>query len=120
MTARQQSVRREVLRRDGRRCVRCGSCVGLQVHHVMALADAGADSAANCVVLCRRCHREWHEGEGFLQGRWAQFLATPCQHVLASAWVAGCFDRGVISAVAEFARGGAGFAATTRAGEGSG
>lgn len=55
-----QAVRRQPC------CSRCGGggidpgdCP-LRAHHVIALADGGADELYNMDVLCQECHREWH------------------------------------------------------------
>lgn len=49
--------RREVLARDGGRCVRCGrSNVLLDAHHIMARRHGGTDELDNLVTLCKVCH----------------------------------------------------------------
>ena len=50
-------LRAAVRARDGG-CVRCGPRAGLEVHHVVPLADGGSNSADNLVTLCRECHRD--------------------------------------------------------------
>ena len=66
LTVRSGSTRRYrrlqllVLARDGRRCVRCGSRVGLQCHHVVPLAAGGLDTPSNCRTLCEICHSRLH------------------------------------------------------------
>lgn len=35
----------------------------LEVHHLIQLADGGADTINNCVAICPNCHRELHYGE---------------------------------------------------------
>jgi hypothetical protein len=45
-------------------CTRAGQ----QVHHVQHWADGGETSAANTVLLCRRCHWLLHEGGFSVQG----------------------------------------------------
>lgn len=32
----------------------------LEVHHVVPLSSAGADTTSNCVALCPNCHRALH------------------------------------------------------------
>lgn len=44
-------------------CQKCGVRHELTVHHIVAVADGGADSADNTDTLCDRCHREWHRYE---------------------------------------------------------
>jgi 5-methylcytosine-specific restriction protein A len=35
----------------------------LEVHHLIRLADGGADTIANAVAVCPNCHRELHHGK---------------------------------------------------------
>lgn len=64
------SVVAYVLHRGAGRCELCGCApfitdVGeayLEVHHVVRLADGGADTPWNAVALCPNCHREMHFG----------------------------------------------------------
>ena len=54
-------VRRQVLDRDGWRCTRCGLAGLLEVHHLVALEDGGAElDPDNCTTLCRGCHVDHH------------------------------------------------------------
>ncbi len=53
-----EEVRREVFRRDGGRCARCGSDELLQFDHVIPVALGGASTAANLQLLCAPCNRE--------------------------------------------------------------
>lgn len=56
---RQQALfRREVLRRDGYQCVRCGKRARLEADHVVPLAEGGAHHPDNGQTLCRACHIE--------------------------------------------------------------
>lgn len=34
----------------------------LEVHHLIQLADGGADTINNCIAICPNCHRELHYG----------------------------------------------------------
>jgi hypothetical protein len=52
-----EDVRREVFRRDGGRCVACGSAELLQFDHVIPVALGGASTPANLQVLCAPCNR---------------------------------------------------------------
>ena len=56
---RSTTVRDRVDKRDGRVCVRCGA-PGRAKHHIIPLAEGGADDERNVVTLCDRCHREAH------------------------------------------------------------
>ena len=55
-----ETLRQEILRRDGWRCQSCGSMSNLEVHHTEFRSHGGADSADNLITLCRRCHRGAH------------------------------------------------------------
>ena len=57
-----QELCRQVLRRDGWRCQRCGSQTELQVHHLQARSQSGDDSELNLITLCAACHRRIHDG----------------------------------------------------------
>jgi len=52
----------EVLRRDGWRCQRCGSCNDLQVHHMQPRSLLGGDVEENLITLCSACHQQVHLG----------------------------------------------------------
>ena len=52
-----RSVRLEVWRRDGGRCVECGSGFELQYDHVIPFSMGGASSAENLQLLCADCNR---------------------------------------------------------------
>jgi 5-methylcytosine-specific restriction endonuclease McrA len=53
-----QRLRREVFKRDGRRCKRCGTGSNLQVDHIKPWRDFPElrYDADNLQVLCRTCH----------------------------------------------------------------
>jgi hypothetical protein len=65
------ALRRKVLRRDHRRCVvpGCRNATFVDLHHVEARADGGADDADNLVVLCSVHHRALHRGQLAIHGR---------------------------------------------------
>ncbi len=50
------SLKAQVRRRDGHRCVICGSTVQLEVDHKVALENGGGNDAANLATLCDGCH----------------------------------------------------------------
>lgn len=50
-------VRREVWRRDGGRCVRCGSRERLEYDHIIPVARGGSNTARNVELLCEACNR---------------------------------------------------------------
>jgi holliday junction DNA helicase RuvB len=62
------TLRREVLERDGRRCVCCSSKVNLSAHHVMWRRYGGATTAENLVTLCEGCHSLVHDRFLILRG----------------------------------------------------
>jgi len=68
---RSAEVRASVLRRSQGICEHCGTpgfktvdgAIYLETHHVVALADGGADQEWNVVALCANDHRHAHYGE---------------------------------------------------------
>jgi 5-methylcytosine-specific restriction endonuclease McrA len=55
------ALRERVLKRDGYRCVYCGAADdGLEVHHVVPVAEGGKNGLSNVVVVCRACHANAH------------------------------------------------------------
>ena len=55
-------LRRQVLARDGHRCVACESQRGLMLHHVVFRSAGGPTTRENLITLCARCHGLVHEG----------------------------------------------------------
>jgi ATP-dependent DNA helicase RecQ len=55
-----ESLRQQVLRRDGWRCQSCGSMSNLEVHHKQFRSHAGHDSEDNLITLCTLCHANTH------------------------------------------------------------
>jgi hypothetical protein len=53
-----EAVRREVFRRDGGRCVACGSGELLQFDHVIPVALGGGHGPDNLQLLCAPCNRD--------------------------------------------------------------
>ena len=51
-------LRKEVLHRDGNRCVKCGSTEHLEVDHILNVARGGTHHLDNLQTLCAACHRE--------------------------------------------------------------
>jgi 5-methylcytosine-specific restriction endonuclease McrA len=54
------SLRQQILRRDGWRCQSCGAMSNLEVHHVEFRSHSGADSEENLITLCTACHAIAH------------------------------------------------------------
>jgi hypothetical protein len=52
------SVRAEVMKRDKRRCVLCGSRTNLSLDHVVRYRHGGRDVVGNLRVLCMPCNRK--------------------------------------------------------------
>jgi ATP-dependent DNA helicase RecQ len=55
-----ESLRQQVLRRDGWRCQSCGTMSNLEVHHKEFRSRMGNDSEANVITLCTVCHASVH------------------------------------------------------------
>jgi holliday junction DNA helicase RuvB len=50
-------VRREVWRRDGGKCVKCGSRERLEYDHIIPVTRGGSNTARNIELLCETCNR---------------------------------------------------------------
>jgi len=46
--------------RDGYRCCECGAGGQVEAHHLIPLAEGGADTAENMITLCLSCHGKRH------------------------------------------------------------
>jgi hypothetical protein len=49
-------VRREVMERDGHRCLECGATDQLSLDHIVPYSHGGPDTVENLRVLCRPCN----------------------------------------------------------------
>jgi 5-methylcytosine-specific restriction endonuclease McrA len=56
------TLRNQVLRRDGWRCQSCGTMSNLEVHHKQFRSHSGGDSGLNLITLCNKCHARVHRG----------------------------------------------------------
>ena len=54
------SIRADVLKRDGHRCGNCGSSTSLHVHHIVPLSKGGTNNPSNLRTLCEDCHKLLH------------------------------------------------------------
>ena len=52
-----ESLRQQVLRRDGWRCQLCGTMSNLEVHHKQFRSHSGEDSELNLITLCNSVPR---------------------------------------------------------------
>jgi len=52
-----EDVRFEVWRRDGGKCVKCGSQRGLELDHIIPFSKGGSNTARNIQILCEACNR---------------------------------------------------------------
>lgn len=55
-----ESLRQQILRRDGWHCQSCGTMANLDVHHREFRSHSGADSEENLITLCTSCHAKVH------------------------------------------------------------
>jgi len=65
------AVRREVMRRDGGRCVvpGCRNAVFVDIHHVVLRSEGGDHDPDGMIVLCSAHHRAEHRGQLIIEGR---------------------------------------------------
>ena len=74
------SRRREVvLKRDSRRCRRCGSAGALEIHHVVGslrqdLRRKELSDTAVLLSLCRICHVKLHRREDPERAKWRAYV----------------------------------------------
>jgi 5-methylcytosine-specific restriction protein A len=55
-----ESLRQQILHRDGWRCQACGVTSNLEVHHKEFRSHLGDDSEENLITLCAQCHARIH------------------------------------------------------------
>lgn len=56
-------VRKEVLERDGHRCIICGSNYRLQIAHYISRARGGLGKPENLATMCIFCHFQMDNGQ---------------------------------------------------------
>jgi 5-methylcytosine-specific restriction endonuclease McrA len=55
-----ESLRQQVLRRDGWSCQWCGKMSTLEIHHQDFRSHSGDDSEENLITVCAACHAALH------------------------------------------------------------
>lgn len=55
-----ESIRSQVWRRDGGKCVECESTQNLQFDHIIPVSKGGATTVENLQILCRQCNLSKH------------------------------------------------------------
>ena len=55
-----ESLRQQILRRDGWRCQLCGTMSNLELHNTEFRSHSGADAEENLITLCAPCHARVH------------------------------------------------------------
>ena len=53
-----EAVRIAVWRRDGGKCVKCGSRKNLEYDHIIPLSKGGSNTVRNIELLCEKCNRK--------------------------------------------------------------
>jgi hypothetical protein len=64
-------VRREVMRRDGHRCVvpGCRNSIFLDIHHIDLRSEGGDHHPGGLIAICGAHHRAQHRGQLLIEGR---------------------------------------------------
>jgi 5-methylcytosine-specific restriction endonuclease McrA len=58
------TIKEEVLKRDGGLCQKCGTADKIRVHHLVPRVCGGTDELTNLATLCAGCHRKAHVATG--------------------------------------------------------
>lgn len=53
-----KKIKQEIWRRDGGKCVECGSKENLEYDHIIPISKGGANTARNIQLLCEKCNRK--------------------------------------------------------------
>jgi 5-methylcytosine-specific restriction endonuclease McrA len=57
---RKNELTRSLLEKQGR-CLKCGSEVGLEIHHIRPRIKGGKHEIGNIMLLCHKCHYHFEE-----------------------------------------------------------
>ena len=55
--------RKEVMKRDGGRCIVCGCSEGIQIAHYISRGRLGLGIPQNSACLCYKCHFDYDNGK---------------------------------------------------------
>lgn len=56
-----EEAKQRLIKRYGRRCMKCGYYGGyIAIHHIVSLKNGGHSNKDNVVLLCEKCHAEIH------------------------------------------------------------
>lgn len=59
-----QNTRHAILARDNYQCQNCKTKDSIfEVHHLVPKSQGGSDEPENLITLCRKCHRDYHDGK---------------------------------------------------------
>lgn len=59
-----QNIRHAILARDNYTCQNCGIKDSVfEVHHLVFRSQGGSDDSDNLITLCRKCHKDYHNGK---------------------------------------------------------
>lgn len=64
--------------RDNDACRKCGVRKELKIHHITSVVDGGTNELDNLILLCGKCHSEWHMMHSLMPLiGWDRWLALP-------------------------------------------
>ena len=59
-----ENLRHAILARDKYTCQNCNAKKGVfEVHHLVFKSQGGSDEPENLITLCRKCHKDYHDGK---------------------------------------------------------
>jgi len=65
-------IRKQILERDGHKCIWCGCTIWPEVDHIIRRADGGTEDPENLRTLCVHCHARRHPENAWLQAKAAR------------------------------------------------